>query len=68
MRDYIVSKPDPFELADTYGITREDLAVHIGVTPRRLREMVRDYRHAGRVRRAVLEVALERERLAGLLP
>jgi predicted DNA-binding protein (UPF0251 family) len=65
--EYRVREVDPLALAEACGLSRDDVAGRVGVTPRRLRDLVKDARHRPRVRRAVLELALERERLGALL-
>jgi len=67
MRQYTVEASDPIELARDLGIPFRAVAVRLGVTPDWARHLARDFHQAGRVRRAVLELALERERLAGLV-
>lgn len=64
MRDYIVQAPDPLAVAKAFGIPMLDLVGRLGVTGERIRQMAKDPRHAGRVRCAVLELALEHERQA----
>ena len=62
-----VSAVDPWELARTLGVPYGDVAVRLQVTRDYARLLARDYRHAARVRAVVLELALERERLAQVL-
>ncbi len=66
-RAYTQTAPDPIALAKAYGIPFDNVAVRVGVTTRWAREMARHPRHVARVRRAVLELALENERLEALL-
>ncbi len=60
-REYLVQQVDPLKLARALNIPLSDVAVRLGVTSDWTRRLARDYRHAGRVRRAVLELALERD-------
>jgi predicted DNA-binding protein (UPF0251 family) len=62
LRTFTFEAIDPLRLADAFGISREDTAVRLGISTRRLLDLNKDPRHVGRVRRAVLEIALERER------
>ena len=62
LREYLVQQVDPLELARALNIPLSDVAVRLGVTSDWTRHLARDYYHAGRVRRAVLELALERDR------
>jgi len=66
-RSYSVSAIDPVELARELGVPLSDVGLRLHVTQDWARRLARDYHQAGRVRLAVLELALERERLAGLL-
>ncbi len=62
LREYLVQQVDPLELARAFNIPLSDVAVRLGVTSDWARRLARDYHTAGRVRRAVLELALERDR------
>jgi hypothetical protein len=55
---------DPIELAKAFEIPQLDLAVRLGVTRDTVRRHARNPRYIRRVRLAVLEAILERERLA----
>lgn len=63
LRRYEVFAPDPLVLAREFGIPINDIAVRLDVTSDWVRRLARDARHAPRVRLAVLQLALERERL-----
>lgn len=62
LRNYVIQRPDPLALARAFELPLSDIAVRLGVTSEWVRRMARDDRHAAKVRRAVLELALERER------
>lgn len=66
-REYIVQQPDPLAVARAFDIPLSDVALRLDVTPDYVRRLARTARHAGRVRRIVLELALQKERLAGVL-
>ncbi len=53
---------DPLTLAKLLGLRQIDWVPHLGVTPVWARTLAKDPRHTRRVRIAVLEAALERER------
>jgi hypothetical protein len=55
---------DPIELAKAFEIPQLDLAVRLGGTRDTVRRHARHPRYTRRVRLAVLEAILERERLA----
>jgi hypothetical protein len=61
-RTYQTTAADPLALAKALGVGIDDIGLRIGLTGRRVRQMARDTRHAARVRRAVLELALDRAR------
>ncbi len=67
LREYLVRQVDPLELARALNIPLSDVAVRLSVTSDWTRRLSRDYRHAGRVRRVVLELALERDRFEVLV-
>lgn len=67
LRAYQVVEPDPLALARAFGIPVSDVGVRLGVTGDYVRKLARIHRHAGRVRRVVLQIALEKERLAEAL-
>lgn len=67
LRRYQVLEPDPLALARAFNIPLTDVGVRLGYTADYVRKLSRSHRHAGRVRRAVLQIALERERLAEVL-
>ena len=67
LRAYQVVEPDPVALARAFSISLSDVGVRLGVTGDYVRKLSRTHRHAGRVRRAVLQIALENERLAEVL-
>ena len=62
-RTVLMEEPDPLALAAAYGISVRDIGMRLRVTPDWARRLAHDHRHSGRVRRVVLELALERERL-----
>ncbi len=66
-RTYSTTEADPVALAKALGVSIDRVGLRLGVTGRWAREMAHSPRHAGRVRRVVLEVALENERLEALL-
>ncbi len=66
-RTYSVVELDALELARACNLNILDVALRVGVTTRRVRDLARDPRHARRVRKAVLELALEKERLSELV-
>ena len=55
---------DPLELAKQFGVTQRELALRLGVTLDHARRLARNPKHLRRVRLAVLEEIVERERLA----
>jgi hypothetical protein len=55
---------DPLQLAKVFEIPQLDLVGRLGVTSDTMRRWARDPRRLRRVRLAVLEAAVERERLA----
>jgi hypothetical protein len=67
MRQYTVEATDPLQLARDLGVPLKDVSLRLGVTADWMRRLAHDFRSAGRVRRAVLELALERERLGAML-
>ena len=66
-RSYHVDAVDPLALAAAFDVPLGDVGARLGVTGDWARRLARDSRYAGRVRRAVLQLALERERLAEIL-
>ncbi len=62
LRDYQVSEPDPIALARVFDIALSDVGIRLGITGEYARKLARSHHHAGRVRIAVLQLALERER------
>lgn len=58
--------PDPIELAKAFGVPQTAFALRLHVTPDWARRLAADPRHRRRVLVAVLEAALEKERLAHL--
>lgn len=67
LRDYCFTAPDPLSLARAFDIPMIDIAVRLGLTSAYIRRLAGHAKHARRVRCAVLELALEKERLAGAL-
>jgi len=55
---------EPLEIARRQKIPLSEVAFRLRITPEWLRRLARDPRHVRRVRVAVLEVALEQEKLA----
>ena len=53
----------PMTLAKAYGISRLAVAQQLGVPTSDLRLLLRDPKYANRVRLAVMELVIERERL-----
>jgi hypothetical protein len=66
-RKYTVTAADPVALARELGVPFSEVSLRLGVTQAWARQMAATYRHASRVRVAVLETALERARLERLL-
>lgn len=66
-RTYTTTEADPLALARALGVGVDAVGLRVGVTGRRVRQMAGDPRHAARVRRAVLELALEGERLEAMI-
>ena len=64
---YVADAPDPLALARAYRIPLVEVAVRLDVTVDWTRKLAADPRQAHRVRRAVLELALERERFAAIV-
>ena len=64
LRTYQVSAPDPLAIAKAFDIPLIDVAVRLDLTTDYIRRLAADVRHAHRVRRVVLELALEKERFA----
>jgi len=62
-----IEEADALALARAFGITAGDIGLRLGVTSDWVRQLAHNPRHSGRVRRAVLQMALERERLAEVL-
>jgi hypothetical protein len=67
LREYQVSQVDPLALAHAFGIQMTDIATHMGLSGDHIRRLSSDFRHASRVRRAVLQLALQREQLTEIL-
>ncbi len=65
--EYLGRQIDRPELARAHTFPRTFVAVRLSVTSDWTRRLARDYRHTGRVRRAVLELALERDRFEVLV-
>ena len=63
LREYTVTAPDALAIARAFDISISDLGHRMGVTSDYVRRLASSARHAHRVRRAVLELALEKERL-----
>lgn len=53
---------DPLFLAKILGLRQIDWVPHLGVTPVWARSLAKDPRHTRRVRIAILQAALERDR------
>lgn len=60
-REYKITAADPLQIARALDVPLGDVALRLGVTPDWTRRLAADYRQAARVRRAVLELALERD-------
>ena len=58
-----ITASDPLAIARTFEIPVSKVAVRLGVTSEYVRRLDGNAHHAHRVRRAVLELALEKERL-----
>ncbi len=67
LREYRVQQVDPLALARALDVPLSDVAVRLGVTSDWARRLAREYRHTQRVRRAILELALERSRVEALV-
>ena len=67
IRSYEVQEPDPVAVARAFGIALTDVGIRLGVTGDYVRKLARSHHHAARVRRVVLELALEHERLREVL-
>ena len=67
MRTYQIEAPDPLAVADAFGISLSDIGVRLGITRDYVRRLAKDVRQAQRVRRVVLELALERVRLMDMV-
>ena len=63
LRTYEITAPNPLALARAFGIPISKVGLRLGVTTDYVRRLAGDIRHSHRVRRAVLELALEQERL-----
>ena len=63
MRQYQITAPDPLALARAFDIPISKVGLRLGVTTDYVRRLAGEIRHSHRVRRAVLELALEKERL-----
>ena len=63
LREYTIIGPDPLAIARAFDIPISELGFRLGVTSDYVRRLASNARQAHRVRRAVLELALERERL-----
>ena len=62
-RKYEVEAPDPLAVAKAFSVPVGAVALRLGVTADWTRRLAADAKTAGRVRTAVLELALQRERL-----
>lgn len=67
LRTYKFQAVDPIALAAALNVDVGSIALRLGVTSDWTRRLARDARHAERVRRVVLEIALERDRLAQMV-
>lgn len=63
LRQYTITAPDALAIAHAFDIPIGDIGIRLGVTSDYVRRLASNARQAHRVRRAVLELALERERL-----
>ena len=67
LRTYEFSAPDPLAIARAFDISLIEVAARLGLTSDYIRRLAADARHAHRVCRVVLILALERERFAEAL-
>ena len=63
LRQYETTAPDPLALARAFGIPIAKVAIRLGVSSDYVRRLASNFKHAHRVRKAVLELALEQEPL-----